>query len=110
VNPVTLKELEKSTNMGTDDLIEVLDHLERPGEVIVLDEEATSIYWVRDAAEKWAARASETVRQYQKNYPLKGGIGREELKKKLETNMASSAGRLCWTGAPSIVTTVFQAI
>jgi len=88
VNPVTLKELEKSTNMGTDDLIEVLDHLERTGEVIVLAEEATSIYWVRDAAEKWAARASETVRQYQKNYPLKGGIGREELKKKLETNMA----------------------
>jgi selenocysteine-specific elongation factor len=60
-----------------------LQELEDSGHVEIWKEDNTLLYWSREAAEQWREHLNQLVSSYQKEYPLRGGISREELKVKL---------------------------
>ncbi len=86
VNPVEIKEIVKKTGFSQDEIVRELEELQSNSEIITLTEESTPIYWRRESALKWVVLALEEISQYQHKNPLRGGMGREELKNKLGMN------------------------
>lgn len=81
--PMTIEELLKTSSLGQEELEQFLASLRDDDKILILCSDHEDCYWSWDAAEKLADRASREAEKYQLLYPLKGGIGREELKRKL---------------------------
>lgn len=98
--PHTLDELTKSKGLNKDELEQVLKTLQADSSVIVIsgDGDAPYQFWLRGAAEKWGQMASAEAARVQKLSPLRGGISREELKKKLgmEKSLKTWQAILAW--------------
>lgn len=81
--PHTLKELEKSFQLENQELQNFLDQLLQKEKVEVWEEDEAPLYWQKEAAESWREKLNQELSLYLKSYPLRLGIGREELKTKL---------------------------
>lgn len=82
-DPKTLQELEAVFHVGTIELQGWLQGLNDSGRLEVWQEDGCGLYWAKSKAERWRSRLAGTVRAYQKQFPLRGGIGREELRGRL---------------------------
>jgi selenocysteine-specific elongation factor len=87
-NPVQPKEIAAKTGIAQAQIEQVLVEMIRGGEVLEIFEEKNTIYWLKAVAEKWGGRVSAAVARFQQEYPLSGGIGREELKNRLRMDIA----------------------
>ncbi|MHB1652539.1 MAG: selenocysteine-specific translation elongation factor [Desulfitobacteriaceae bacterium] len=81
--PKSLSEVAGQFHIALTELEEWLQELEEFKRVEVWTEDNQSLYWGKTAAEAWRVKLLEAVRGYSKAYPLRGGIGREELKSKM---------------------------
>ncbi|MGI6450817.1 MAG: selenocysteine-specific translation elongation factor [Desulfitobacteriia bacterium] len=81
--PLTREELKKACDAGRDEINQVLHELEAAGRLISLSAEGSDYFWLKEAALAWGNKASAEAARFQKQFPLRGGINREELKKKL---------------------------
>jgi len=87
--PITVKELEKTAGLAMQEIQQGLEELMSNAELIVLTEDNIPLYWTKEAAESWGIQASAEAAQYQKQYPLRVGLGREELKNKLRVKLSN---------------------
>lgn len=83
LEPHTLAELDSIFHLGTVDLKSWLHELIENGRLEVWNSDGEELYWATDAIAQWRASIAETLKSYQKAYPLRGGLGREELKAKM---------------------------
>lgn len=83
VEPYSLKELEGILHLEQQEIKEYLGQLLEKERVEVWEEDETPLYWQKEAAELWRTKLVEQVSAYSKSLPLRGGMGREELKTKL---------------------------
>jgi selenocysteine-specific elongation factor len=85
--PMNLKEIAKAVTIEERETQEVLNKLIRQSIVIDRVADGVSYYWLKEALEKWGKRAASEVTGFQKQFPLRVGLGREELKKRLDMNI-----------------------
>lgn len=71
-----------------------MDRLKNDQTVVILAEDGLSLFWLKSTAEEWALKANAEAMKYQKTYPLRGGIGREELKRILKTAVSHKRWQL----------------
>lgn len=83
VDPKTMKELEEILSVDLTEINKQLEQLERLERIEIWKEENTPLFWSHEAAEKWRERLTEYILAHNKEYPLRGGISREELRVKL---------------------------
>jgi selenocysteine-specific elongation factor len=81
--PHTMKECLINLHLEQEVLTDWLDQLIKDNRVEVWEEDSIPLYWSRQSAEEWKTKLIEYIKSYQKASPLRGGIGREELKTKL---------------------------
>lgn len=81
--PQNIKELAAIFHMDHAELEPWLRQLEESGRTEIWKEEIGPLYWAKEAAEKWRDRINKQVQFYQKEFPLRGGMSREELKMKM---------------------------
>lgn len=81
--PHSLKELEGVFHLEPQEIKEYLGQLLENKRVEVWEEDGISLYWQNESAELWRNKLLNHVSLYSKSFPLRGGIGREELKEKL---------------------------
>lgn len=96
--PKTLNEIQKITGLGKEEIEKAVKSLEDDNLVVILAEDDARRFWLGEAANQWGQKASVEAAQFQKLYPLRGGIGREQLKKQLEMNVSLKTwqGMLEW--------------
>lgn len=82
-SPLSLSELVKSTGLGKEEIEQQLIELKNEELVIVLLEDGKELFWLNKEAESWAQALAEEILRYQKKFPLRLGMGREELRKSL---------------------------
>lgn len=83
IEPRTIKECESIFHLDQEVLKEWLDKIIEDERVEVWEEDSVPLYWSKESVEKWHRKVTGTIKAYQKEFPLRGGIGREELKMKL---------------------------
>lgn len=81
--PHTLQELLSSFRREQPEIQTGLQQLEESGRIEIWKEENTPLFWAHEAEESWRDQLKQIVLSNQKEYPLRGGISREELKVKL---------------------------
>lgn len=81
--PQTVLDLEARLHIPSSELEKSLHTLENSGRLEIWKEEETFLYWEKAAAENWRQKLIEVVTNYEEQYPLRGGISREELKTRL---------------------------
>lgn len=81
--PHTIEELAASFHWPQTEIQKGLQQLEESGRVELWKEENNLLYWAHEDSQEWHAKLNEIVLAYQKEFPLRGGISREELKVKL---------------------------
>ncbi|MDA8226389.1 MAG: selenocysteine-specific translation elongation factor [Desulfitobacterium hafniense] len=81
--PKTCQNLEKSLGISEQVLLDLLNQAIVDGTVIELNEDVERLYWDAGAANEWYIKIAGLVRSYTKEYVLRGGVGREELKSRL---------------------------
>jgi selenocysteine-specific elongation factor len=86
--PHTLKELEGTFHFNVKDIQDGLNSLLEKGRIEAWVEDTTPLYWQKESAELWRNKLLKIVKTYEASYPLRGGIGREELKTKLGVKWA----------------------
>lgn len=84
IEPKTIKELEDILSLDSTEIDNQLKQLEKLDRMEVWKEENTSLFWAHDAAENWRKRLLNHISAHNKQFPLRGGISREELKVKLD--------------------------
>lgn len=93
-NPLELLERELSEPKGLPDLAghfqlpqdqlqQLMEELKEKGRIELWLESSQSLYWSKAAAQAWRIRLLEVVSNYVLSFPLRRGIGREELKTRL---------------------------
>ncbi|MCM1565988.1 MAG: selenocysteine-specific translation elongation factor [Dehalobacter sp. 4CP] len=92
--PLSSDEVRKKSALGQDEVQLALDRLKDDQTVVILAEDGLSLFWLKSTAEEWALKANAEVMKYQKTYPLRGGIGREELKRILKTAVSHKRWQL----------------
>lgn len=85
--PLSHDEIRKKTVLGPEEINEALTLMRNDRAVIVLSDEGQEYFWFEDSAKEWGKKASAEVDKYQRHNPLRGGIGREELKKILKVDL-----------------------
>ncbi|NLI92888.1 MAG: selenocysteine-specific translation elongation factor [Peptococcaceae bacterium] len=85
--PVPVKEIATKTGLGEEQIQITLEELERDSELVILSEANANLYWLSQSAHEWGDIISAEAEKFQKQYPLRGGIGREELRNKLKMNV-----------------------
>ncbi|UWG97251.1 selenocysteine-specific translation elongation factor [Dehalobacter sp. DCM] len=85
--PLSLDEIRKKTALATDEINQDLTMMQNDQIIIALSDEGQEYYWLMDSAKDWGNKTSAEVEKYQKNNPLRGGVGREELKKILKIDL-----------------------
>lgn len=86
--PLTVLELSKQTGLARETINQELNVLEKENLVTVLKEDGLDLYWLSAAAEKWGQNVIEEITRYKRIYPLRNGMGREELRKKAGLNLS----------------------
>ncbi|RJE47366.1 MULTISPECIES: selenocysteine-specific translation elongation factor [unclassified Dehalobacter] len=92
--PLSSDEVRKKSALGQEEVQLALDHLKDDQTVVILSEDGLSLFWLKSTAEEWALKVNAAAMKYQKTYPLRGGIGREELKKILKTAVSHKRWQL----------------
>ncbi len=82
-SPLSVLELVKGTGLGKEEIEQHLIELRNEELIDVLVEDSKEIFWLNKEAKSWAQAIAEEIFMYQKKYPLRSGMGREELRKKL---------------------------
>lgn len=83
LEPHSLKELEGVFHLEPQEIKEYLGKLLEKGRVEIWEEDGNPLYWQKESAEEWRNNLLDQVSAYSRSYPLRGGMGREELKTKL---------------------------
>lgn len=81
--PRTVSDLAVRLHVNIDDLKENLKSLEELQRMEIWMEDDVYLYWRKESAEAWREKLITVVRSHEEEYPLRGGISREELKKRL---------------------------
>ena len=81
--PRTIPELAVRLHINPGELTESLESLENENRAELWLEDDVSLYWGSAAAEAWRSKLIQVVGAYEQEYPLRGGISREELKTRL---------------------------
>ena len=82
-NPGTLLELTKKFHIEDMKILKWLEILIDSERVEIWNEDGVELYWAKSTAEKWRSKLLGIIKAHQKAYPLRGGIGRGELKEKM---------------------------
>jgi len=103
--PCSLKEIVKATELGEADVIKALEESREEARVLIFTEDGKDLFWNLEAAENLGQRACLEAEAYQKQNPLRGGIGREELKRKIAADLALKRWQLVleWTASKGFV-------
>ncbi len=81
--PHSVKDLEGIFHLEQQEIKEYLGQLIEEERIEVWEEDGNSLYWQKESAELWRNKLLDQVSTYAKSFPLRGGIGREELKTRL---------------------------
>lgn len=81
--PRTAKDLANRLHVNLDDLVENLKSLEEQERLEIWSEDDVSLYWAKKAAETWREKLVKVIKANEQEFPLRGGISREELKTRL---------------------------
>jgi len=81
--PRTCPELRASLHLPENELLGFLTDLHRGGRLEIWPDDSTELYWAVEAAAAWRAQLVAIVRGYEGQFPLRNGLGREELKARL---------------------------
>lgn len=81
--PQRSTDLAARMHLSQDELEEFLRHLKEAGRLEIWMDDDNPLYWGKVASEVWMSNLLDLVKTYQESNPLRGGIGREELKKRL---------------------------
>jgi len=79
--PLSLTEIIKVIGLGKEEIEQQLIALKQEDLITVLWEDGTELFWLNNSAERWAESVAEEILKHQKKFPLRRGIGREELRK-----------------------------
>jgi len=95
-NPVSLAELSSITMLPEKTVREEISKLLSKGVIysIKIDEikmDESCLYWSKTAAEEWGAKAAAEIARYKQAHPLRRGIGRELLKRRLPLDVSLRA-------------------
>jgi selenocysteine-specific elongation factor SelB len=90
--PQTLLELNKKLLIDDAEISKWLEQLNYFERLEIWNEDGAELYWTKRTAEQWRLKLVGIIKAYQKKYPLRHGLGREELKEK----MGVSWNRLRW--------------
>lgn len=86
-NPVPIRMIMDKTALAKEQVEQELKNLREEALIVILQEDDLKVYWLREAAQRWGKLVSAEAARFQRLYPLRGGIGREELKKKLAMDL-----------------------
>ncbi len=86
--PAAINEIAKVINFSKSEIEQAIKDCLEEEKIVVLSEDGSNLFWDWRAAEKWGREASAEAAEYQKRNPLRGGIGREELKIKISKNLS----------------------
>ena len=81
--PRTSSDLATRLHVSSAEIVESLKSLEESERLEIWKEDDVSLYWGKAAAEAWRSKLIRIVRSHEEEYPLRGGISREELKTRL---------------------------
>lgn len=86
VEPNTLLELIKMFHIEGTEIRQWLEILFNSGRLEIWNEDGVELYWAKSTAERWRSKLVGITKAHQKSYPLRRGIGREELKEKMNVS------------------------
>lgn len=92
--PKNLEEIEKLMGYRPVEISQALKDLQGLNRVVLLSDEELKIFWLQEEAGELAKKAAGLAAEYHKLYPLRTGIGREELKKRLGMDVSSKIWQL----------------
>ncbi|EHQ92362.1 selenocysteine-specific translation elongation factor [Desulfosporosinus youngiae] len=81
--PRTSSDLAALLHVSPAEIAESLKSLEESERLEIWMEDDVLLYWGKAAAEAWRSKLIRVVRVHEEEYPLRGGISREELKTRL---------------------------
>ncbi|MBC2724160.1 selenocysteine-specific translation elongation factor [Desulfosporosinus sp.] len=81
--PRTSSDLKTRLHINSVELEEFIKTLKESNRLEIWIEDDVSLYWGKDAAELWRQKLITVVKSHEEEYPLRGGISREELKTRL---------------------------
>jgi selenocysteine-specific elongation factor len=93
-NPVPIRIIMDNTGLAKEQVEQELKSLREEALIVILQEDDLKVYWLREAAQRWGKLVSAEAARFQRRYPLRGGIGREELKKKLGMDLTLKTWQL----------------
>lgn len=82
--PRTSSDLATRLHVSSAEILEGLKSLEESERLEIWKEDELSLYWGKAAAKAWRSKLIRVVRSHEEEYPLRGGISREELKTRLK--------------------------
>ncbi len=88
--PLKMEELVEKTNLSRVELEGVLDELIARDEVEELSRYQKPSWIAAEVWQKVARQSSSILEEFHRNYPLRPGISREELRSRLEVELAST--------------------
>ncbi|NLO97373.1 MAG: selenocysteine-specific translation elongation factor [Peptococcaceae bacterium] len=105
VLPISLDEICHLLNYSKEETKKIIKDSLKGSELIVLYEDGRELYWNRQIAEKWQQKICADVLRYQRQHPLSPGMGREELKKAMETDLSLKRWQLIleWISAKGLL-------
>ncbi len=81
--PNTLLELIKKFHIEGAEIRKWLEILINSQRLEIWNEDGVELYWTKSTAERWRSKLVGIIKANQKAYPLRRGLGREELKEKM---------------------------
>ncbi|MFZ3103026.1 MAG: selenocysteine-specific translation elongation factor [Desulfitobacteriaceae bacterium] len=81
--PNTLLELIKKFHIEGTEIRKWLEILINSERLEIWKEDGVDLYWAKSTAERWRSKLVGIIKAHQKAYPLRRGLGREELKEKM---------------------------
>lgn len=81
--PLTLSELAQKLHSSEGELASQLEQLSQANKVEIWPEENRKLFWGVQAAQTWREQAAKQLLLYQQEFPLRMGMGREELKMRI---------------------------
>jgi len=81
--PRTSSDLSTRLHVSSTEIADSLKSLEESQRLEIWMEDDVPLYWGKAAAETWRSKLISVIRLHEEEYPLRGGISREELKTRL---------------------------
>lgn len=86
--PQTTKDLISKTGLLEEDITNTLCNLKREEVIVSISKEENCLFWLKDAAQEWIKSLSNQAVDFQKHNPLRIGIGKEELRRRLAMDIS----------------------